>query len=222
MGTYYNPRIVTDGLVLALDAGNAKSYPGTGSTWFDLSGNNRHATKGGTQSPTYPQHNTAGYFTFSGGITAENYSRFDVTLPSMTQVTAEAIWRSTVSLGHVFRLSGSDLQIGPDGFTAGNNYNDIAVTPSPVYNDNKWYVGQLSFDGQNLVAYLNGQLYGTSSMASPDADGIVGGVLKIGTRDDNYFSHFFGDISALRIYNKALTASQLKQNFNAIRGRYGI
>ena len=38
MGTYYNPRIVTDGLVLALDAGNAKSYPGSGTTWTDLSG----------------------------------------------------------------------------------------------------------------------------------------------------------------------------------------
>ena len=39
MGINYNPRTVTDGLVLALDAGNAKSYPGIGTDWFDLSGN---------------------------------------------------------------------------------------------------------------------------------------------------------------------------------------
>jgi len=215
-------QIVTDGLVLCLDAANKDSYPGSGTTWYDLSGNNRNATKGGSQSPTYPQFNSGGWFTFSGGVTADNYSRFDVALPQMDAVSAEAIWRSTVSGGHVFRLSNSDLQIGPDGFTAGNNYNDIRVTPNPVYNDNKWYIGQLTFDGQTLNAYLNGEFYGTESMPTPDADGIQAGTLRIGTRDDAYFAHFVGDISLIKIYNRALTAAEIQQNYNATKSRFGL
>jgi hypothetical protein len=45
MGINYSPRIVTDGLVLCLDAGNSKSYPGSGGTWYDLSGNNNKDRK---------------------------------------------------------------------------------------------------------------------------------------------------------------------------------
>lgn len=222
MSLGHGSSIFRNGLVLHLDAANVKSYPGTGTLWYDLSGNGRHATKAGSQSPTYPQFNSAGYFTFSGGVTANNYSRFEVGLPQMNQVTAEAVWRSTVAGGHVFRLANSDLQIGADGFTAGNSYIDVNVTPSPVYSDTKWYIGQMTFDGQTLTAYLNGQFYGTKSMASPDTNGIIADTLKIGTRDDNYASHFFGDISSIRIYNRALTVAELKQHFNALRGRYGI
>jgi len=43
MGTFYNSNISTDGLVLCLDAANPRSYPGSGSTWYDLSGNGNHA-----------------------------------------------------------------------------------------------------------------------------------------------------------------------------------
>src|SRR6056300_874544 len=46
----YGPKITTDGLLLALDAANSKSYPGTGTTWFDMSGNSRNATMNGTMS----------------------------------------------------------------------------------------------------------------------------------------------------------------------------
>ena len=44
MGVNYNPKIVTDGLVLCLDAANKRSYPGSGSTWNDLSGRGNHFT----------------------------------------------------------------------------------------------------------------------------------------------------------------------------------
>jgi len=63
MAVGYNPRIVTDGLVLALDAGNTKSYPGSGTSWTDLSGNGRNATVNG--SPTF----TNGYFDITSDST---------------------------------------------------------------------------------------------------------------------------------------------------------
>ena len=64
MGTSYNPRIVTDGLVLCLDAANARSYPGTGTTWTDLKGGN-NATMQNMSSSDFIEDN-AGYFSFDG------------------------------------------------------------------------------------------------------------------------------------------------------------
>ena len=67
MAVGYNPRIVTDGLVLALDAGNTKSYPGSGSTWTDLIGG-RGATL--TGSPTH----TENYLSFDGSTQYASFS----------------------------------------------------------------------------------------------------------------------------------------------------
>jgi hypothetical protein len=221
MGTSYNANIVTDGLVLCLDAANPRSYPGSGTTWYDLSGNNRNASKYGSQSPTYPQWNSYGYFTFNGGATGNNYSRFEVGLPQMNAITAMAVYRPVVSNGHVFRLSNSDLQIGPDGLTAGNNYNDIRVGAlSVVPADGNWHIGQLSFDGQVLHGYLDNVSKGTATMASPDSDGIVAGTLKIGARNDNYLAHYEGDIGMILIYNRALSRDEIYQCYKIMHTRY--
>jgi hypothetical protein len=67
MGTHYSPRMITDGLALCLDAGNPKSYSGTGTTWYDLSGNNNHAVLVGTTS--FVTWNSAGYFDHDPGNT---------------------------------------------------------------------------------------------------------------------------------------------------------
>ena len=63
MGIAYNPRVVTDGLVLCLDAGNVKSYPGSGTTWTDLSGKGNTGTL--TNGPTYSSAN-GGSIVFDG------------------------------------------------------------------------------------------------------------------------------------------------------------
>lgn len=198
-------------------------------TWLDMSGNGRNATKGGSQSPSYPQfkndNNGIGYFNFSGGILSENYSRFDVSSPQMSQMTAMAWYRPTVAGGHVFRMSNSDYQIGPDGWTAGTNFNDVKIAPNsngPVVaaNLNKWNFAAVSWDNQTAKGYLNGILQGQTTRSSP-VD-IQAGTLRIGTRNDVYFSHFVGDIAIVKVYDTCLSETEIKQNFNALRGRFGI
>jgi len=221
--TYYQAKrgIVQDGLVLHLDAGVKESYSGTGNIWYDISGNNRNATKYGSQSPEYPKWNSRGYFTFSGGETANNYSRFQVSLPQMGAVTAMASYKPSVSNGHVFRLDNSDLQIGPDGLTAGDNYNYIRVGNGTVVPaDGNWHIGQLSFDGQTLYGWLDNVSKGSAVMTNPDADGIVAGTLKIGTRNDNYLAHFVGEIGMILIYNRALSSSEIQQCYDIMSFRY--
>lgn len=82
MGIDYNPRIVTDGLVLALDAGNPKSYPGSGTAWYDLSGNNFHASL--KNSPTFVSFGNNKYFDLNG---TDHYGACDGTVPGSVSAT---------------------------------------------------------------------------------------------------------------------------------------
>jgi len=228
MGLIHSPRIITDNIVWYLDASNIKSYPGTGSTWYDLSNNKTNASKAGSQSPTYPQFNTSdglGYFTFSGGALGDNYSRFDISSPLMSQMTALAWYRPTTTNGHVFRMSNNDYQIGPDGWTAGTNFNDVNISqnsngPVNTVNLNIWNFAAITWNNQTLKGYLNDSLQGEVTRSTP-VD-IQSGTLRIGTRNDIYFAHFVGDISIVQLYNRALTEAEIQQNFNALRGRFGL
>ena len=222
MAIGYGAKVVTDGLVLCLDAANPKSYPGSGNTWFDLSKREITTTKAGSSAPTYPQFSSDfnGYFEFIDGTSGDNKNRFDAAVPQMSQVTAMAIWRAR-NTGHVFRMSNSDLQIGPDGFTAGDNFNDISVLRGDaVIANNEWEIGALTFDGQTLKAYKNGEFLAQNTRSTPTD--ISAGNLRIGARNDAFTAHFEGDISTIMIYDRVLSESEIRQNFQATRGRYGI
>ena len=87
MGINYNPKIVTDGLVLCLDAGNIKSYPGSGTTWTDLTNiGSRNATL--INSPTYSTSNL-GYFTFNGSNTFASITKPN---PNITGLISMEMW----------------------------------------------------------------------------------------------------------------------------------
>ena len=219
MSAYSGPEIVNDGLILTLDAANIKSYPGTGTTWTDLSGNGTIASKAGSQSPTYPLYNSSGYFTFSGGINGDNYSRFEVTTPTLSAISVIAFHYPTQTGGHVLRHTTESFQIGPDGYTAGTAYNNINIPGGRATPLNTWICDALTFSGTALVGYRNGVQSGS---ASRSATTIAGGTLMIGTRSDVFAAHYVGNISIVMIYNRVLSASEIQQNFNATRGRYGI
>ena len=94
MSLHHNPRIVTDGLILALDTANPKSYPGSGTTWYDLSGNNYHASFVG--SVGYSATNN-GVLSVDGSQTA-NYISFDIN--ALGAITTSQVW----SLETILRL----------------------------------------------------------------------------------------------------------------------
>jgi hypothetical protein len=229
MATYYSPRIVTDGLVLCLDAGNIKSYPGTGTTWSDLV-SNLSAVKGGSQSPTYPQYNSNssnGWFTFTGGVVANNYSRFDVAnIPSFSALSAFAWFRTTNTTDSktIIRMDNSDFELSMNQSSsafvcAGTNWNDIAVQQTAAGTDGIWHEIGLTFTGAVLTAYFDGSSLGVANRATSTTT--AAGTLKIGTRDDGYAQHYVGDISVIKIYNIALNSAQVLANYNASKGRFG-
>lgn len=232
MALKHSPSIITSDLAVYLDAANYRSYPGSGSTWLDLSGNNRNATKAGSQSPTYPLYNTGKYFTFNGGILGNNYSRFDVAnIPNFSNLSAFIWYRAsgtTDATGNrcLLRMDNSDFELSVNKtnefwVSAGTNFNDILATGAlSSIVDGNWHNMGLTFDGINLKGYFDTRQISSNTRSS--ATTTANGTLRVGTRDDLYAHHLYGDIALIKIYSRALTQNEIFQNFNAMRGRFGV
>ena len=115
MAISYNPRIVTDGLVLALDAGNPKSYPGSGTTWTDLSGNGNNGTL--TNGPTYSSAN-GGSIVFDG---VDDYAEITDSSNNFDLGGIDATLEFWI---YIPSTSGADVIIGKGGNTTNWNLSD--------------------------------------------------------------------------------------------------
>lgn len=230
MGIAYNPRIVTNGLVFCLDAGNTKSYSGSGTTWTDLSGNGKNGTLVNT--PTYSS-TSGGYLSFAS---ASSQYATAIDLGNLTNWTVETVVRFTAAyntkvamvVGNQYNGSNLNFTIGTNN--APTNYN-IAVgffngawrsTTGITYAQNTWVNITGTYDGSVIRQFTNGtqvdflNYIGTSSS---------GGEIRINRRWDDVVSSgnlFDSNIAVARIYNRALTSSEIQQNFNALRGRFSI
>jgi hypothetical protein len=231
MSVNYNPRIVTNGLVFCLDAGNTKSYPGSGSTWKDLSMIKNNSTLINT--PTYSS-TSGGYLSFASA--SSQYAT--ATNPgSLTNWTAEVMVRFTSSYGTKVAMivggqynGASNLNFSVGTNNSPGNYN-IAVgffdgawhnTTGINYALNTWFHITGTYDGSTIRQYTNGvQVDSLNYVGTPAS----GGEIRINRRWDDVVSSsnlFDLNIAAVRIYNRALTAAEVSQNFNALRGRFGI
>jgi hypothetical protein len=232
MSIGYGPRVVTDGLVLALDAADTNSYPGSGTTWNDLSGNGNTGTL--TNGPTYSSDN-GGSLSFDG--VDDNISiPYNASLKPTTAITMEAFcyiqnngtsWASLIqypqnSSSHTspyfdwaiyLNMSERYLHTRIDGEAAGS--------PNYVWSFNEWIYIAITFENQSIKYYINGNSVGSSSITKTsivyDADNPV----YIG-KNASGNEPFEGRLSNIKVYNKSLTASEIQQNFNALRGRFGI
>ena len=219
MGIGYGPRVVTDGLVLALDAGDTNSYSGSGTTWTDLSGNGNN----GTLSTTYTHNSVEGFLKFSGSGVA--------TIPSLllSNVTWEIFYRSNSSdtfsqYGRILDFGDTTISLGTAlsyqlrMWTNAGGSRSAESTLNGVGQDNTWHHIIYSYDGSTTAFYFD-SVYQNGYAKSGALNGGSSADLTIGNGDAYLFN---GDIAVVRVYNRALTASEISQNFNALRGRFGI
>lgn len=240
MAIAYNTSIVRGSLALHLDAANLKSYPGTGTTWTDLSGNGRNGTL--TNGPTFDSGNS-GSFSFDG--TDDCVSFASNALISTTAPFTVYLWmnhnpRTTGTLFHRMITLRSDATqpLGIAFVNANSNgYNGLYLTAASDWvkgsngyypTTNAWglltltYNGTGSTTGTNFKMYWNAVDIGFTANPSATAvsitnDSFLGG--RRSTTDDQYYR---GKLSNFMLYNVEHTAAQIAQNFNALRGRYGV
>jgi hypothetical protein len=228
MATNYNPRIVTDGLVLALDAGNPKSYPGSGTTWTDLSGNGYDATISGTN--VWDSTN-GGQFDFGNVAQTTQY----ITLPHQAAQSTGSdytmeFWMKPVASGtHYFCSMSSgatdNLFILQQNSSSLQRWNG---TGSVSYSNNEYLQFCVVRNGSNTgTIYKNGG-NATSATNITLINGVANGGWILNQEQDSVgggFSssqNYRGAFMIVKLYNKALTASEIQQNFNATRSRFGI
>ena len=220
---------VRNGLVLELDAGQRSSYPGTGNTWYDLSGNSLNGTL--TNGPTF------------SGIAATSSLVFDRTndhiliadnslLNTFTGMTLEVIVKYTTTNDQIFAQKanyslggGYTIEIYSSGIAAfcygssGSSYLNVAVSSYPA---NNIYHMLFTLSGNTQTLYINGVSVATNSGGS--LPNLSGTVFKIGDRTGTFAtsSYFGGNVYLTKFYNRGLSAYEVKQNFDYYRTRYNI
>lgn len=216
------PRSVTDSLVLDLDSGNTTSYPRTGTTWYDRSGKGNHATL--TNNPTYLFEN-GGVISFDGtddtaniGSTAGFNITNEMSVFAWVKLDSNSGWKGifggAVSGFVHFQLYNGGINVyvygpntpyaNPDGVTIGTNvWNHIGFT----------------FGNNTLKVYLNGEqlpttVTGNGANISSNSDVRVGWAYATSRLMQ-------GKIPSVKVYNKALSSSEVLENYKATRSRFG-
>jgi uncharacterized protein (TIGR02145 family) len=220
--------IITSGLVLHLDAGNTSSYPGSGTTWTDLSGNNNHGTL--INGPTYSSTNS-GSIVLDG---SNDYIDFGNSaslraIGGTTNITVSG-WAYYTAYGgggqsySVITVKGAPwtwlLENYLDTFrfriVAGGA--DVSVGDVSTHQLNVWYNVVGTYDGSNMRLYINGVLKNTVPQTGTLATNTE--TAKIGTWQGTDYN-LTGRVSNVSIYNRVLTAAEVLENYNALRPRFG-
>lgn len=223
MAFNYSPKIVTSGLVLALDAANPKSYPGSGTTWQDLSNNSNNATL--YNSPTYSNGNLS----FNGST---QYGQ-------VNSLTNEIV-SGDFSLMAIIKGGTQDHKsiLSFNTSTGGNRQLWMVRNAGMgVYDSGQWYIGTIDVDdnqwhhvmftydysSKNAKTYTDGvndlNVTTTNLINVQAADTAnIGMEYDGGTPTD----HFNGSIPMVYAYNRILSQEEVLQNFNSFKSRFGI
>jgi hypothetical protein len=241
MSTIGGPATVTSGLVLELDAGNIKSYPTTGTTWFDKSGNANNGTL--TNGPTF-NTGSLGSIVLDGTndyVNCGNNSSINITGSGLTLsawVYRTALnsnannYRRIIEKAAAYPSLQYSFTTTPTGSSSGegkllldlylNSSLPTFITGSTQLQLNTWYHAVATYDGSFRKLYLNGALDGqlatTGNITSTVSNLVIGDYLP----GPGTTYAWNGRIAQTQIYNRALSTSEVQQNFNATRARFGI
>ena len=218
-----NAPIVTDGLVLYVDAGNDNSYPGSGSTWSDLiNGGDYNLTNG----PTFSSSN-GGSISFDGGddyfdtgLTGGIYNPSSFTMDIWLKLNStKSVYGlcgrldNTFSQGVTFDGLGSTIYFTVNAYN--QNVTSTSITTGVISNYH------CSYDGSTLRLYKDGSLVSSTSYTS--------GVTYNSSYGWNVANNSVGvslgyapdmECYSFKVYSKALSASEILQNYNALKNRF--
>jgi hypothetical protein len=217
--------IVTNGLVLALDAGNTKSYTSGSTTWRDISGNNNSGSL--TNGPTFDSNN-GGSIVFDG---VNDYVDISTT-PNLTNpLTICAFVNTSVTTGSNQVIYGPSANGQDNWLSISNNnaqifatqaqdVNNFSITGTTTIRANAWYHITGIVNNNVISLYINGVFEAASSVQAFTIGG-WNSAARIGQRATGQFP-FNGRIANICGYNRALSQQEITQNYNATKTRFGL
>jgi hypothetical protein len=212
--------IVTNGLVLYVDPAKYSSYAGSGTTIYDLSGFGNTGTL--TNGPTFSGLNGGSIF-FDGTNDTIVFSRSDI-LSGTQNFSVEAyIYPLVTSAEHIFgnynagNTSGFELYIYQQKITV--YYGGTYTFSNPVISTNTWYHVLATRSGNTISIYINGALDSTGTNSTSITTSLP---YTIGNAYNYNSEAFYGNISLVRAYSRALSATEISQNYNATKSRYNV
>ena len=237
MGFSRGPNIVRDGLVLALDAASSRSYPGSGTTWTDLTGNGYNSTL--NNSPTY---NSSGFLSFDGvndyGSFSSEYAfstgngvdySFELWFKMRTLPTAQYganghIWGGEIGNDLVLYLNPASSGVSRGIMVYDDSRYNTAHMTTGGFTANTWAQWVVTGNGTNntITHYINGVL-------DRSATGVYTSGAYVrpwgGTRfayDSRWGTYSTLDLGIAKQYTRELSASDVAQNYNALKSRFGL
>lgn len=234
MSVFAGPDIVYENLILNLDAGNAKSFTGSGTTWYNVVGGNNAFL---SNSPTYESNNN-GVLVFDGvnqyasvdiANTFTTYSQ-QITFETWVYIPTDATWtngyyggiitRGNYDGSHGLWRTNSNNQIS--AYFRQRDVYDVQQSVTIIERDT-WYQLVGIWTGAGSQLYVNGVLVDSDDRTMLDTESDVpfeiGRNTAAGGAAGNYFN---GKIASIKLYDSALSPSEVQQNFNALRGRFGL
>jgi hypothetical protein len=238
MAANLGPRIVKSGLILELDAADINSYVGSGTSWKDLSGNGYNGTL--TNGPTFSGTN-GGNIVFDGVNQYVDVANTGTTLQFANTTFTVSLWIKTsssasgtqlISKGATPSSGGWTIQLNSNGTvtvtTKGSTgFNTYDRTSVAIVNDNTWknivviYTTNTTTLASNTTSiYINGNLSNGTGTLGTIVYATTTDTVQIARRPTgNYWA---GSWANTQIYNRALTAAEVLQNYNAVKARFGV
>jgi len=224
----YYGNIVTNGLVLDLDAAKRDSYPGSGTTWNNILDFQNNGTL--TNGPTYSNLN-AGSIVFDG---VNDYVALGTFNGLGSTNRTISVWFKATSLpassGRIITFPANDTSTDTPAFTmtltslgvlqcgfGGSPYN--GYNSSISYTLNTWVNIVASITGNTMISYKNSVSLGSVTTTGTVSSNPIG---YLGRYNGNYGQYVTGNISSIQLYNRALSAQEILQNYNATKTRYGL
>jgi hypothetical protein len=221
-------KIITDGLVLSLDAAQLRSYPGTGTTWTDLSGNGNNGTL--TNGPTFNSSNggsivfdgTDDYVNLGGPSSLNNgYATHEVWVKfdRVPHTSTEQIIARTNTSAGTFNIGKATTSI------IFANMRDSANTLTQIFSsgaiNNGWNQLAITYNGTDFILYINAVQSAITTVAGQTLN--IGGALIMNLgRNTGGAALTKGNLAIARVYNRGLSDSEILQNYNAQKSRFGL
>ena len=235
MATYYSPKITTDGLVFCVDAANNKSYAGSGTTWYDLSGNSNNLSWS-SPAPAF----TAGICrttNIASSLRAVISSTYTNLRTLTNPYTAYAVFKpnSTTSNKILFSFGPANnncggenvhpIAIGANGKFSGGSCGGLGTWSSSTGvapTTSKYWAVATTYDGTTEILYVDGVFDKSASMSTSTPVSANNKISLGWIRDDGASYTMDADIGMILVYNRVLTATEQLQNYNATKARFAL